>query len=383
MSVDPYEMKYEIKLHFKADGVVEKSDIIGAIFGQTEGLLGEEMNLRELQKSARVGRIEVEFEDKKGKSEGTVFLPASLDKVETCVLAAALETIDRIGPCKSHFVVSEIEDVRGKQRETIIDRAKALLAKTTEAGAVETKQLIDSVRESLRMEELISIGPERLPAGPNVKDSDAVLIVEGRSDVLNLLKHGIKNAIAVEGTNIPESIVEICKEKIVTAFVDGDRGGELILKELLQIAEVDFVARAPPGKEVEELTEKQIMKSLKNKIPTEQYVEMAGIKPIEKIRKEENEKEKLERLASGINNTFTSVLLDKEGNIIKNGIPVHDLVETLKRIPNVDLVLFDGVITQRLVEVAQERHISKIIGVKKAQPLDVPGSIKVLTKDEI
>ena len=57
MVIDPATTKYLIKAHIKADGIIEKSDVVGAIFGQTEGLLGDELDLRELQRSARVGRI--------------------------------------------------------------------------------------------------------------------------------------------------------------------------------------------------------------------------------------------------------------------------------------------------------------------------------------
>src|SRR5205085_6058115 len=67
------------------------------------------------------------------------------------------------------------------------------------------------------------------------------------------------------------------REKTTTIFIDGDRGGELIAKELLQTCEVDFVARAPPTREVEELPHKLVMKCLKNKLTAEQFVNQMGI----------------------------------------------------------------------------------------------------------
>jgi DNA primase len=381
MIIDPYKMKYLIKVQFKAEGIIEKPDIIGAIFGQTEGLLGEEMNLRDLQKSARVGRIEVNIEEKKGKTGGEVFLPASLDKVEASVLAASLETIDRVGPCKAQFHVSKIEDIRAAQRGQIIKRAKELLSQTIYEGTSESKHLIEEVRETIRLEEVTNFGPEHLPAGPHATDSDAIILVEGRSDVLNLLKHGIRNSISVEGTNIPKSIIDLCQEKIATAFVDGDRGGELILKELVQVAEVDFVARAPPSKEVEELSEKLIMKSLKNKIPTEQYIELYGLKGIEK--KAEGGNKKYKQIMEKIDRSLTSILLDKNVREVKSDVPVHDLVETLKNTRDIDTVIFDGVITQRLIDTAVQQKIKTIVGVKKSMPLNIPKSIEVLTKEEL
>jgi DNA primase len=277
MNIDPNTTKYMIKARLTADGIVEKPDVVGAIFGQTEGLLGEELDLRDLQKSGRIGRIEVEVASKGGKSDGLVYISSSLDQVETVVLASALETIDRVGPCKANIKVLGIEDVRVSKREKVIDRAKELLNDLVKQSKGTSSDITDSIRQSVQVEEIVSFGKDKCPAGPNVKTSEAIIIVEGRSDVLNLLKAGIKNAIAVEGTNIPQTVQELSKEKVVTAFVDGDRGGELILRELFQVAEVDFVARAPRAHEVEELSMKQIVKCLRNKVPGDQYMEMNGL----------------------------------------------------------------------------------------------------------
>ncbi len=274
MDIDPSTTKYLISARLSTDGIVEKPDIVGAIFGQTEGLLGDELDLRDLQKSGRIGRIEVEVSSSKGKSEGVVYVPSSLDQVETAILASALETIDRVGPCKARITIEKIEDVRVSKRNKIVERAKELLNELMKASKTSGGDLTDSVRQSFQMEEVVHYGKERLPAGPNIEDSDAIIVVEGRSDVLNLLKYGIKNTIAVEGTNVPQTIIDLAKEKVVTAFVDGDRGGELILRELLQVAEIDFIARAPAAQEVEELTQKQIVKCLRNKVPADQFAEM-------------------------------------------------------------------------------------------------------------
>jgi DNA primase len=297
MNIDPSTTKYLVRARLNADGIVEKPDVVGAIFGQTEGLLGDELDLRDLQKSGRIGRIEVDVHSKQCKSEGEILIPSSLDQVETVILASALETIDRVGPCKAKITVESIEDVRVVKRAKIIDRARELLTELIKQSKTSGVDLTESVRQSVQIEEVIYYGKERLPAGPNVPDSDAIIVVEGRSDVLNLLKSGIKNAIAVEGTNIPKTISELSKERVITAFVDGDRGGELILRELFQVAEVDFVARAPRAHEVEELTQKQIMKCLRNKIPGEQFMEMFGLEAdgTEKKNGRSEKAEKLER----------------------------------------------------------------------------------------
>lgn len=268
--------KYLIHLKIEAEGVVRKSDVVGAIFGQTEGLLGEELDLRELQRTGRMGRIDVQIESVKGETKGDVHMSSSLDKAETAILAASLETIDRVGPCIARVAVDRIEDIRVTKRQQIIDRARELLIESFDEGSIDTNDIMDSVRESSRIEKIIEVGEEKLPAGPNALESEAIIVVEGRADVINLLRYGIKNAIAVEGTNVPQAIVSLCNRKTATAFVDGDRGGDLILSELVQVAEIDFVAISPRGRSVEDMSRKEIIKPLRNKIPVEYIINKEG-----------------------------------------------------------------------------------------------------------
>jgi len=279
----PDTTKYLIHLNLAAEGVVEKPDVVGAIFGQTEGLLGEDLDLRDLQRTGRVGRIDVQITSKKGDTTGDILISTSLDRAETAILAASLETIDRVGPCVAHVTVESIEDIRVIKRRKIVERAKEILIERFEDGTIDSDELLDDVRQTLRVEKIGTIGEEKMPAGPNVLDSDAIIIVEGRADVINLLRYGIKNAVAVEGTNIPKSVVDLCEKKTTTAFFDGDRGGELILRELLQMADIDYVAFSPRGKSVEDMTRKEVIKTLRNKVPVEyvrdQYFEDAAELP--------------------------------------------------------------------------------------------------------
>ena len=261
--------KYLIHINIEAEGVVEKTDVVGAIFGQTEGLLGEDMDLRDLQRSGRVGRIDVTLTSKHGKTAGDLYIASSLDRAETAILAAALETIERIGPCVSRISVEGIEDLRAIKRRKIVDRAKELLMESFDEVGLSTNEILAEVREASRVVKITAIGDERLPAGPTVLESDAIIILEGRADVLNLLRCGIRNTVAVEGTKVPEIVAELSRKKNTTVFVDGDRGGDLILKELLQVADVDFVAFSPRGRSVEDMTRKEIIKSLRNKVPAD------------------------------------------------------------------------------------------------------------------
>jgi len=265
--------KYLIHADIKTDGVVERSDVVGAIFGQTEGLLGDDLDLRDLQQSSKVGRIDVEIRSENGQSFGQVTIGSGLDKVETAILAAALETIDRVGPCRSDFEVTKLEDVRAAKRREVVDRATDLLS-SFEKEVMSSQDLVEEVRQEVRVADITEY--EGLPAGPRATDSDAIIVVEGRADVLQLLQYGIKNAIAVEGTNVPDAVAGLTRERTVTAFLDGDRGGDLILKELRQVGNIDYAAFAPEGRSVEDLSRDEIMSALRQKVPFEVVADVSA-----------------------------------------------------------------------------------------------------------
>ncbi len=278
--------KYIVHASIEIDGVVDRPDVIGAIFGQTEGLLGSELELRELQRSGRIGRIEVNTETHGGKTVGTIIIPSSLDKAETAIIAAALEIIQRIGPCNAKVHVQKIEDVRISKRNFVLQRAKELLRTMIDTTMPDSTELAEEVVSSVRAMECVEFGRDRLPAGPGIEESDEIIVVEGRADVVNLLKHGFKNVVGMNGTSVPPSIIELAQKKDITLFVDGDRGGNLIIRDMLSQAEVDFVTKAPDGKEVEELAKKEIHKALRSKITAEQAKhEIEGIDTSQSIRK--------------------------------------------------------------------------------------------------
>jgi len=265
-------VKYVIKTKLTVDGIVDKHDIIGAVFGQSEGLIGEEMDLKELQKNGKLGRIEVETQIKSGKTVGSLMIPSSLDRVQTSILAAAIESVDKVGPCNSTFQTESIEDARQEKRKVVTERAKELLMKMS-AGMPETQELTETIRERARTAGVKEIGREKVAIGPEAETSPDLILVEGRADVINLLKHGIKNVAGVGGAKVPRTVVSMAKGKHVTVFVDGDRGGDIIARQLSRAMDVEFVARAPDGKEVEELTLKEILGSLRKKEETGKALE--------------------------------------------------------------------------------------------------------------
>ncbi|AWB27715.1 DNA primase DnaG [Halococcoides cellulosivorans] len=263
--------KYLIHASIETSGVVERSDVVGAVFGQTEGLLGDQLDLRELQDSSKLGRIDVEISSDAGRSIGTITIASGLDRVETAILAAALESIDRVGPCRATIDVDQLEDVRSAKRRAIVDRATSLLA-DFDAEVLSSREIVDEVRQRARVAEITDY--EGYPAGPRVADSDAIIVVEGRADVQTLLRYGIKNAIAVEGTNIPDAVAGLTQDRTVTAFFDGDRGGDLLLRELEQVGSVDYVTFAPHDRCVEDLTRDEVLDALREKAPIEQLVDV-------------------------------------------------------------------------------------------------------------
>ena len=417
MNIDPNITKYLMKVKIATDGIVEKPDVVGAIFGQTEGLLGDELDLRDLQKSGKIGRIEVDIESKNGKSEGTVYIPSGVDQVETSIVAASLETIDRIGPCKAKVEVLSVEDVRVAKREKVIERAKEILEKMLLNNKNLGEDLVQTVRSKVENAEIAAYGSDKLPGGPNLNSSESIIVVEGRNDVLNLLKFGIKNTIAVEGTNISKTITDLTKQKTSTAFLDGDRGGDLILKELLQVADLDFVARAPSGFEVEELTYKQVVKALRDKSPLDQYLASHGMQEELKtlnLKSESAPRRREEEPVQAVANAearqnasapagengqkaqgakaYMKILEEasqgKEVRFYDDGweligkLPLNEVIEKFNTVDKkYSRIVTGGIVSQRLLDTAYTNGIREIYGIKLGHIAKRPADIKVVTKE--
>ncbi|MEM3677730.1 MAG: DNA primase DnaG [Candidatus Bathyarchaeia archaeon] len=368
--------KYVIKARFEVDGVVEKPDVVGAIFGQTEGLFGPDLDLRELQKTGRIGRIEIDISSERDKTHGTIIIPSSLDKTSTAIIAAAVESVDRIGPCSAKVTLEKIEDLREKKRQLILDKAKEILKNWVVEGSPSTDEILREVSEVIKSTQITSLGPEKLPAGPEALEAGSIIIVEGRADVLNLLRCGIRNAVGINGTKIPKTIIELSKDKETTAFLDGDRGGDLILKELLQVADIDYVARAPPGKEVEELTPKEVMHCLRERLPTNKV-------KIERKPEGLPLPDSIIKAARDLRGTLEAILFTEKGDEIAK-IPVGELAVKLKDLEgDVDVILFDGVVTQRILDLAEEKGVKLVIGDRISNAAHIPATVRIARISEV
>ena len=416
----PASIKYVIKASISAKGIIEKPDVIGAIFSQTEGLLGSDLDLRELQRTGRIGRIEVNIKSEKGASTGEIIIPSSLDSAETALIAATMETIDRVGPCIAKITLGTVEDTRSAKRKFVVEKAKEILRRLISEGVPDISEISEEIKEAVRVDEVTTY--QGLPCGPNMLDSDSIIVVEGRADVVNLLKYGIRNSLAIEGTSIPPAVVNICKQKITTVFFDGDRGGQLNLKALLELTEVDYIATAPYGTEVEELSKKEVYKALRDKISVEQYilenkengyngnskdtVQRPQLNRVQRPVKRDFRQEKREtrqapekkeqpskdkklpekelelfsKTLDDIIGTRAACIFDSEYNILGK-VPVKELESVLKGIDNPHAVIFDGKVDIDLNNLAKSRGVKYLVGMKMD---NIQSShVTVLTKDDL
>ena len=399
-------VKYHVKLKFEVDGIVEKADIIGAIFGQTEGLLGPEMNLNELQKVSKVGRIEVNVDTKSNTTKGDALLPMSTDISTAALISAAIESIDKVGPFQGKFLLVGIDDIRAIKKKVIVDRAKKIIQEWATKTISEGEEMLRDVYDASKPGKLTSFGKAQLACGTGVFESPVIILVEGRADVINLLRAGFDNSIAIEGAKIDETITNLTSGKKVIAFLDGDRAADLILKELQGLVKIDKVLRAPTGKEVEECTPLEITEILKDVIePTvEQYeVPIQHQKGVKKSKIYENNNlayqepsnfnngEKLtddpqitsavKEVYPQINETLEAMILDNSMQVLLK-VPVSEIIKRLDSLEGARFLVMDGIITQRLIDAAYRAGIEYVVGHRMAELKKSP-EITVRTFDQI
>ncbi len=376
---DSSVVKYQLILTFQIQGVVEKADVVGAIFGQTEGLFGPEMNLNELQKTWKVGRIEINLKTGGDQTEGEVIIPLSTDVSTAALIAAAVESVEKVGPCSAHFRLARIEDVRAIKRKAISERAKQIAKEWAAKATSEGEETIKDVTEAVRRARIVSYGKENLPAGPGVFTSDWVVLVEGRADVISVLRAGFENVVALEGTKVPDSIIRMLKEKKVVAFLDGDRAGDLIFKELEQVGGVSQIVRAPQGKEVEDLTPVEIQDILKETAPRRAPSPQPEPSRTSSLGDLES---KIPEIFNEINGTLEGMILDESLNVISK-VPVSELVRNLESQKSGRYVLFDGIITQRLVDSAAKNDVKALLAHRTAELTNIPPNMIITTFREL
>jgi len=366
-------IKYILEFDFEIQGVVEKSDIVGAIFGQTEGIFGPTFDLRELAKTGKIGRITpIHMEVKDRKTIGVLRITTTKEIEAAALIAALVESVDQVGPYKSKFKFRRILDVREEKVKKIEKRAMEILENWKVSKIPKAEEVLENLRRHIQNKHILTVhvGKERLAAGPSVKDAEEIILVEGRADVANLVKYGIYNVLSIGGGKIPEEIIKLVKGKKITAFLDGDRGGVLNLKKLLQTLKIDYVTMAPEGKEVEELRYEEVKEALENKKPIGLFLleEKREIKPYKKYVEEVYGK--------------LEAILIRDRDIIDR-VPISELITYLeKRDIKADTIILDGIITQRLIDLCKKKGINTLIGLRKGSIVRVPEDIRILTFGE-
>ena len=382
--ISPISIKYNIYAKINLTGMAERPDVIGAVFGQTEGLLGPNLELRELQKAGRIGRIEVQLESKNGKSRGTILIPSSMSKSETALVAAAVETIDRVGPSESKIHVESIKDVRSTKRDYIMTRAKELLKELVNSQP-DAQEMTVEISEDVRASDIESYGSDKLPGGPDFDNADEVIIVEGRADVLTLLKYGIRNTIALNGAKLPRSLPKLVRDKKITLFVDGDRGGDLIAKNLTKKLSINLTVKAPDGKEVEELTQKEILMALRGKNASK--IARKPTKIITRRTPSNNSDEvslpsdttTLKELHDEIVGDGAAVILDEALQILGR-VPVKELDSVLEELDGAQAIVMDGKTSATIMRSAYKAGLKYIVASKKPTRST---AVKVYTVDDL
>ncbi len=365
--------------------------MIGAVFGQTEGLFGPELDLRELQKTGRIGRIEIDLHSKNDRTTGQITIPTSLDRVSTALIAASVESINRVGPCSAKVTLEKIEDIREARRKVIIDRAKEILHRWNIESMPSVDEVYKEISDTMKVGKVEKYGPEDLPAGPGLEGAREIIVVEGRADIINLMRCGLTNTVALEGAKVPDSIKRLTKEKEATALLDGDRGGDLIQKELLQVTSVKYVGRAPRGKEIEECNCKEIAEALDNRVPVSELgKQQAPPQPQPQIQRKPQAPERppkaelpepISQAAKALQGTLEAVLLNDKLELIER-LPVSQLAEKLQQVTGVDSVVFDGIITQRIVDIAAEKSIRRIVASRVSEAVKPALNVELVTFQE-
>ncbi|MDG6931412.1 MAG: DNA primase [Nitrososphaerota archaeon] len=362
-----------IKMKFSIEGIVEKADIIGAIFGQTEGLFGSELNLNELQKNWKISRIEINMQAKNDLVTGEIIIPSSTDIVTTALIAAMIESVEKVGPCDSKIQLVEIQDIREAKRKQIAERAKEILRDWYIRSSSEGEKIQNEIYEVLRPANVLEYGQDKLPAGPTAEKSDDIILVEGRADVINLQRAGYDNTIALNGVKVPNTVVQLKGKKNFVAFLDGDRGGDLIQKELEQMIGKIQIYRAPQGREVEELTPEEIRSILERQPAKPQRIEVQiDEKLLSRIKEE----------YPSLRDTLESIILDKGLNQIAR-LPVSELVQNLGKPGEGKHIILDGIATQRLVNAAKDAGYETVVAFKVPENISLPENISVYTFSQL
>ncbi len=85
---------------------------------------------------------------------------------------------------------------------------------------------------------------------------------------------------------------------------------------------------------------------------------------------------------TNVKESFKAILFGSDQKVLVE-CGVADLAKTLESQDSVDAVIFDGVVTQRLVDVANSKKVKLLIGAAKTDIEKKPATMKVDTFDDV
>ena len=399
---DAKEVQNTIKIEIQVLGRVNQSDIIGAVFGQTEDVLGDALELRKLQKQNLIGRIEVDTEYTSDGTRGIITIPSHMDRTNTVIIAAALETIKKIGPCKAKARILKIENIKEIKIKKIIEHAKKVLEKFMNIS-IDSQELIDKVSSEVRMSQHIEYGDEKLVTGPNIDKFDDLIFVETLADLKNMLKYGIKNVVAFDDMSKKDTLKELADKHEIMVFVN--KGKEFLVKKLLEFADVDSYTKPEMNKRIHDLESKEIYKAIRSAISTEQIgshktssrpesshsvfpkpAHRTFQKPPHRsqqrpphrdFKRHDRSYDNRNERRSNVNNKDVETFTKKKGELkgtkqafvidknmqILGKVPADSLIDTVRSIGRqVYSIVIDGSIPRELVVLAEKNRIKYLVG---------------------
>jgi hypothetical protein len=105
---------------------------------------------------------------------------------------------------------------------------------------------------------------------------------------------------------------------------------------------------------------------------------------VNEVNKPKRERPKIEvpdeisQAAKTLQGTLEAILLDEKLKQTER-LPVSQLAEKLQQASDVDTVIFDGIITQRIVDVAGEKNIKRIVASRVSEAVKPALNVELIT----
>jgi DNA primase len=262
------KMKYNLKFLFTVEGKVDESDIIGALLTLSAAYYPA-YGIVKLQNQSKLGKVKISkkdvVRDKQDRTEGSLQIPLNLDRADTSIFVSVIENITRIKLFGSKINLHDVEDLeRGNSAKFLTRAIEVYNGFFDNEGSVSADDIRKTLLEMTSAKKAVTCGKHTI--GATFTESEQVIVVEGRADVLALSECGISNTFALNGWEFDEdTIIEFLGSKTITLFRDGDEGGREIEKKLAGCVPITYVVQTPHKVSVEDLSKTEIINYLKTR----------------------------------------------------------------------------------------------------------------------